>query len=70
MQSTLLNDALEKVEGLPKAQREPLIDIVRRRLVEERRAEIAQNAIETRKAYLSGKAKRGSLAKLKKELGK
>jgi len=70
MQSTLLNDALEKVEELPKAQREALIDIVRRRLVEERRAEIAQNAIETRKAYLSGKAKQGSLTKLKKELGR
>ena len=37
---------------------------IQKRNIESRRAEIAQNAIETREAFLTGRAKRGSVAEL------
>lgn len=41
-------DAIETVEALPPEDQEELIDLIRRRLVESRRAEIARHAEEVR----------------------
>ena len=48
--------ALETVEALPREDQEELIDVIHRRLVERRRAEIAQNAEETLRAVRAGQA--------------
>ena len=55
---------LEYVDALPIDERELLISLIQKRNIESRRAEIAQNAIETREAFLTGRAKRGSVAEL------
>lgn len=45
-----------------------LTDIIRNRLRERRREEIAKNACETYKAYKEGRTKIGTLDELKKDL--
>ncbi len=66
---TTLNDVLNRVEQLSIEQQETLVEIVRHRLIEERRKEISDNAAATLKAIRSGKAKRGSVKDLRKALG-
>jgi hypothetical protein len=53
--------ALEIVESLPEEQRESLMDIVRRRLIEERRDRLAQSIEEAREEYKHGRVKRGTV---------
>ena len=53
---TPFQQALETVEALPREDQEELIDVIHRRLVERRRAEIAQNAEETLRAVREGQA--------------
>ncbi|MDP1676352.1 MAG: hypothetical protein Q8L88_05745 [Bacteroidota bacterium] len=67
---TTFSDILDKVEKLPTTQQETLIDIVRKRLIEDRRIEIGKNAGETLKAFRTGKANRGNVEDLKKALKK
>ena len=57
---TPFQQALETVEALPREDQEELIDVIHRRLVERRRAEIAQNAEETLRAVREGQAHYGS----------
>lgn len=64
--STTFNDILSKVEKLPVEQQETLVDVVKKRLTEVRREEIAKNAEITLKAYRAGKAKHGSVSDLRK----
>ena len=63
-EASLLQQALEVVESLPPDEQETLIDLVRRRLVERRRAEIARNAEETLQAVRDGHAQYGSVEEL------
>lgn len=60
--------AIFAVESLPLDDREDILDILRRRLAENRRERIAANARETLKAVREGKASFGTLDDLKKEL--
>ncbi|MGD0092421.1 MAG: hypothetical protein ABSE73_21100 [Planctomycetota bacterium] len=60
--------ALEVVERLPEDQQEHLVDVIRRRLVEARRKEIAANAKETLKDFEAGKLKRGNARDVMKDL--
>ena len=60
-EASLLQQALDVVESLPPDEQEALIDLVRRRLVERRRAEIARNAEETLQAVRDGRAQYGSV---------
>ena len=62
--------ALEIVESLPEEQRESLIDIVKRRLIEERRDRLAQSIKEAKDEYKSGEIKRGTVDDLMHELSK
>jgi hypothetical protein len=62
--------ALEIVESLPEEQRESLMDIVRRRLIEERRDRLAQSIEEAREEYKHGRVKRGTVDDLMHELSK
>jgi folate-binding Fe-S cluster repair protein YgfZ len=62
--------ALEIVESLPEEQRESLMDIVKRRLIEERRDRLAQSIKEAREQYKRGKIRKGTVDDLMNELSK
>lgn len=60
--------ALEIIESLPENQQEDLIDIIRRRLIEQRRDRIADSIKEAREEHARGKGKRGTVDELMKKL--
>jgi hypothetical protein len=62
--------ALEIVESLPEEQRESLMNIVRRRLIEERRDRLAQSIKGAREEYKRGKIRKGTVDDLMNELSK
>lgn len=68
MTSTPFQQALDAVEKLPVEDQETLVEIVRRRLIEQRRAEITRNAQVTLQAFKEGRAKYGSLDDLRQDL--
>ena len=59
---------LDFVEQLDLDQRESLIDIVKRRLVDMRRDELAMSIKESRADYKKGNVKSGSVEDLMKDL--
>lgn len=67
-QATPFQKALEAVESLPFDEREDVIEIIKRRLAEDRREEIAANAREAVKAVREKQAKYGTIEELKKDL--
>jgi predicted AAA+ superfamily ATPase len=67
-QETPFQKALEAVESLPIDAREEIIEILKRRLAEDRREEIAANAREAVKAVREKRAKYGTIEDLKKDL--
>ncbi len=70
MERVTFQKALEIIESLPEEQRESLIDVVRRRLIEERRDRLAQNIKEAKGEYKRGEIERGSVDDLMHELSK
>jgi hypothetical protein len=64
------NDALEIVDSLPEDQRETLIEIVKHRLIEERRDKIAQSIKEAKEEYAKGEVRKGSIDDLMREIPK
>ena len=60
--------ALDAVESLPVSQREHLLEIVQRRLSENRRLELSSCVEEARSDYDAGLIQRGSVSDLLKEL--
>ena len=67
MKTITFNDALEIVESLPEEQRESLIEIVKNRLVEERRDRLAQSIKESREEYTRGDVRKGTVDDLMRE---
>ena len=67
VKTSLLQQALDVVEKLPPEDQETLIELIQRRLVEQRRAEIARNASATLQAVREGQARYGSVEDLKSE---
>ena len=67
-EGSMLQQALDVVESLPPDDQEALIDLIRHRLVEKRRAEIARNAEETLQAVRDGSAQYGSVEDLRRDL--
>ncbi len=61
-------EALDVVESLSDDQQEELIDIVRRRKIERRRAEIAENIRVGREEHARGETRSGTIQDLMKEL--
>lgn len=55
-------DIVELVEALPHDDQGLLIDIIRQRLIQHRRAELAADIAEAREAYRRGDVRRGSAA--------
>ena len=66
--TSLLQHALDIVEELTTEDQETLIELIRRRLVERRRAEIAENAAATLQAVREGRAHYGSVEDLERDL--
>ncbi len=66
--SPRFQQAIETVEQLPPDDQALLIEIIRQRLIDQRRAEIAVEIKEARVAYQQGKVQRGTVADLMKEL--
>lgn len=67
-QETPFQKALDAVESLPFDDREEIIEIIKRRLAEDRREEIAANAREAVKAVREKRAKYGTIEELKRDL--
>jgi len=68
VRASLLQQALDAAEKLPPEDQETLIELVQRRLVERRRAEIARNAAATLQTVKDGRARYGSLEDLERDL--
>jgi hypothetical protein len=60
--------AIEVIEALSKEDQEALVDLIRRRLIERRREEMARHAAETFQAVRDRRAKYGSVEDLKRDL--
>jgi len=54
MREVTFQDALEIIESLPEEQRESLMEIVKHRLLEERRDRLAQRIKEAKEEYKHG----------------
>jgi hypothetical protein len=70
MAGVTFQKALEIIESLPEEQRESLMEIVKNRLIEERRNRLSRSIKKAREEYRQGKAKRGSVDDLMRELEK
>ena len=67
-QAVSLQNALDAVEHLTIEEQIAVLDILQRRLLEQRRTEIAQNAVATVQAVREGSASYGTLADLQRDL--
>ncbi len=63
-----LDQMLDNISRLPVDEQLMLAEIIKKRIVEQRRKEIAYNVRESLEEYKSGKAKTGSIDDLIKEL--
>jgi hypothetical protein len=68
MTTSPLQQVLDAIERLPMEDQETLIELVSRRLVDQRRAEIARSAAATLQAVREGSAHYGSVEDLKRNL--
>ncbi|MDJ0902153.1 MAG: hypothetical protein QNJ55_25460 [Xenococcus sp. MO_188.B8] len=62
------NEILNQIDNLSYADQEMLIDIVKKRLIENRRDEIADNIKQAHQEYKSGNVVRGSVEDIINEL--
>ena len=67
MREVTFQDALEIIESLPEDQRESLLEIVKHRLIEERRDRLARSIKEARGEYKRGEFKRGTVEDLRRD---
>lgn len=65
---TPIQQALDRIEGLDAEDQQAVIEIVRRRLVERRRVEIAENARHAVQAFREGRAQCGTIDDLRRDL--
>lgn len=63
--TSYFQQVIESVESLSTDEQDILFDLIKKRRIEARRKEIAQNARETIAAFKAGKGKRMSVAELK-----
>jgi len=66
--SSRFQEVIEAVEALPPDAQALLIEIIRQRLIQHRRAELAADIAEARRAYRRGEVRRGTVADLIQEL--
>jgi hypothetical protein len=68
MASSWFQEVIETVEALPPDDQQLLIEIIRQRLIQQRRAELAADIAEARTAYKRGEVRRGTVTNLMQEL--
>lgn len=68
MKTGTFDEALEIIESFPDEQKESIIEIVKRRLTEERRERLAQTVKEAREEYARGEVRRGTVDDLMLEI--
>jgi ribosome recycling factor len=68
MQTATFDEALDIIESFPEDQREAIVEIVKRRLTEERREQLAQTIKEAREEYARGEVRRGTVDDLIREI--
>ena len=68
MKTTTFDEVLEIIESFPEEQKESIIEIVKRRLIEERRERLAQTVHEAREEYARGEVRRGTVDDLMREI--
>ena len=66
--TTTFQEAIDVIESLPETQQEDLINLIRRRLVEQRREKIVKGVREARREYARGEVKKGSVGDLVRDL--
>ena len=66
--SSSFQQVIETVEALPAGDQALLIEIIRQRLIQRRRPELAADIAEARKAYQRGDVRRGTVVDLMEEL--
>ncbi|MDJ0726531.1 MAG: hypothetical protein QNJ38_15590 [Prochloraceae cyanobacterium] len=67
-ESVSFQNAIESVEALSIEEQDLLFDLIKKRRIEARRKEIAENAAQTLAALKSGTAKSGNFERLKADL--
>jgi len=68
MKTGTFDEALEIIESFPEEQKESIIEIVKRRLTEERRERLAQTVKEAREEYIRGEVRQGTVDDLMLEI--
>ena len=66
--SSDFSDVLEATERLSLEEKETLLEVLRNRTVEERRAQIKREIAEARKEHAAGKSKAGSPEQIMREI--
>ena len=61
MKTATFDEALDIIESFPEDQRESIVEIVKQRLAEERRGQLAQTIKEAREEYARGEVRRGTV---------
>jgi hypothetical protein len=61
-------DLIDAVESLPLEDRSLLVEIVNKRIIEKRRAELVSEVMASRDAFRQGNIKRGTVEDLMKDL--
>ncbi|MEI6262132.1 MAG: hypothetical protein WCR46_19790 [Deltaproteobacteria bacterium] len=70
MKTATFDEALDIIESLPEDQKESIIEIVKHRLIEDRRDLLVQNIKEAREEYSRGEARRGTVDDLIREIAR
>jgi len=70
MKTPTFDEALDIIESFPEEQRESIVAIVKLRLIEERREQLAQTIKESREEYARGEVRRGTVDDLIREVSK
>ena len=68
MKTATFDEALDIIESLPEDQKESIIEIVKHRLIEDRRDLLVQNIKEAREEYSRGEVRRGTAGDLFREI--
>lgn len=68
MKYTTFNEILDIVDALPEEQKSSLIEIIKNRLIEERRENLAQSIKEAKEELARGEIKKGSVEDLMQEV--
>ena len=66
--SSRLQQVIETVEALPPDDQWLLIEVIQQRLIQHRRAGLAEEIAEAREAYEQGRVRRGTVADVMEEL--